>query len=266
MFTFRTLFRSANCGIITNRTYFTVTKCCQNYIKPSPLNQVFTEERNFTKNEILYTSVRQYAKSKDKKKEKGKAKVAINESQLSEVINLESLKTHMQKAVETLKDEYTKHLSVRTNAGSIESIPVELDGKTHTLQELAQIVRKNPKTMVVNMSVFPQAIPAALKAIEKSGMNLNPQQDGTTLYIPVPKVTTEHRENLAKNAKALFIKCRDAVKDVQNKQIKSLKKKDKLSEDLVKNCEQQVVAIANTYVTEAEKILESKQKELLMKN
>lgn len=66
-------------------------------------------------------------------------------------------------------------------------IRVGLDGKDHTLQELAQIVRKNPKTIVVNMSVFPQAIPAALKAIEKSGMNLNPQQDGTTIFIPVPK-------------------------------------------------------------------------------
>jgi ribosome recycling factor len=73
------------------------------------------------------------------------------------------------------------------SAGSIEGLPIEFDGKMHTLQELAQIVRKNPKMLVVNMSVFPQAIPAALKAIEKSGMNLNPQQDGTTLYIPVPK-------------------------------------------------------------------------------
>lgn len=37
------------------------------------------------------------------------------------------------------------------------------------------------------MMNFPQAIPSVIKAIEKSGMNLNPQQDGTTLFIPVPK-------------------------------------------------------------------------------
>lgn len=55
------------------------------------------------------------------------------------------------------------------------------------MQELAQIVRKNPKLIVINMGVFPQAIPAALEAISKSGMNLNPQQEGTTLYVPVPK-------------------------------------------------------------------------------
>lgn len=64
---------------------------------------------------------------------------------------------------------------------------VNVDGTDHTLQELAQIVRKNPKTVVVNMAVFPQAIPDVVKAISSSGMNLNPQQEGTTLYIPVPK-------------------------------------------------------------------------------
>jgi ribosome recycling factor len=71
--------------------------------------------------------------------------------------------------------------------GSIETLPVSLDGKEYELQELAQIVRKNPKTIVINMSSFPQAVTAALQSIGKSGMNLNPQQDGTTLFIPIPK-------------------------------------------------------------------------------
>ncbi|RZC34593.1 ribosome-recycling factor, mitochondrial, partial [Asbolus verrucosus] len=135
-------------------------------------------------------------------------------------------------------------------------------GKEHKLQELAQIVRKNPKTIVINMAVFPQAIPAALKAIQKSGMNLNPQQDGTTLFIPIPKITTEHRENLAKNAKSFFIKCRDAVRDVQTKQVKNLKKKDKISQDVARNAELQIISIADGFISQAEKILESKQKEL----
>lgn len=71
--------------------------------------------------------------------------------------------------------------------GSIESLEIQFDGKEYTLQELAEVVRKDPKTVVINMSVFPQAIPDTLKAINKSGLNLNPQQDGTTLFIPIPK-------------------------------------------------------------------------------
>jgi ribosome recycling factor len=265
MFAVRILARNVN-YVALHRSYVSLGQKCQNHVEKLSAIPVVTRDALCEKKTSSVIPTRHYAKSKDKKKEKGKSKVAINESELSEALNVESLKNQMQKALDLLKNDFLKHLSVRTNAGSIEGLPIEFDGKTHTLQELAQIVRKNPKMLVVNMSVFPQAIPAALKAIEKSGMNLNPQQDGTTLYIPVPKVTTEHRENLAKNAKTLFIKCRDSIRDVQVKQVKSLKKKDKLSQDTARNFEQQVIAIADGFISEAEKILESKQKELIGKD
>lgn len=166
--------------------------------------------------------------------------------------------------------------------GSIESLIVNVDGTDHTLQEVAQISRKNPKTVVISMAVFPQAIPAAMKALTGSGMNLNPQQEGTTLYIPIPKwvsivlikrgltifcfrVTKEHRENLAKGAKAHFVKCKDKLKDIQNKYIKSLKKKSSVSEDTIHQAQEQIIAITDSYVKEAERILTAKQNELLGK-
>ncbi|XP_076262982.1 mitochondrial ribosome recycling factor 1 [Rhynchophorus ferrugineus] len=222
-----------------------------------------TKKPFFENSHTLANSVRYYAKGKNKKKEKGKTKVEINENQIGEYVNVESLKKQMVATISQLEEDFVKHLSLRSSAGAIESIQVNLDGNDHTLQELAQIVRKNPKTIVINFANFPQAIPAALKAIAKSGMNLNPQQDGTTLFIPVPKVTKEHREQLSKNAKQLFIKCRDSVKDTQQKYIKQLKQKDKVSEDIVRNVEQQIIAIADTFVAEAESLLNRKQSELL---
>lgn len=71
--------------------------------------------------------------------------------------------------------------------GSLENLPVSFENQKYTMIELGQIIRKNPKTIIINMNSFPQAIPAVLKAISNSGMNLNPQQDGTSLFIPVPK-------------------------------------------------------------------------------
>lgn len=209
--------------------------------------------------------VRNYAKGKDKKKEKGKnaTKVQINENQLREIINLDSLNTQMDKTLETMKDEFVKNLSLRSTTGSIETLKISIDGKDHELQEIAQIVRKNPKTIVINMISFPQVIPTVLTALEKSGMNLNPQQDGTTIFIPVPKVTKEHRENLSKNAKILFLKCKDGIKDVQNNQIKKLKRMTEISTDENHSIQSQVTAIADKYITQAEKLLEAKQSELI---
>lgn len=54
------------------------------------------------------------------------------------------------------------------------------------------------------------------------------------------RVTKEHRENLAKNAKALFIKCRDSIRDVQNKYVKSVKNNSTISQDLSHNIQEQV--------------------------
>ena len=71
--------------------------------------------------------------------------------------------------------------------GSIESLPVEFEGGEYTLQEIAQIGRKGPQLLVVNLSAFPQAMKNVLKAINDSGMGLNPQQDGTTIFISIPK-------------------------------------------------------------------------------
>jgi ribosome recycling factor len=208
--------------------------------------------------------VRNYAKGKDKKKDsKNPTKVVINEEQLSSVVNLDNLKSQMDKCIGTLKDEFVKNLSLRSTTGAIDNLKVSADGKEYQLQELGQIIRKNPKTIVINLIGFPQLIPNVLQALSKSGMNLNPQQDGTTLFVPVPKVTKEHREQLAKNAKALFIKCRDSIKDVQNEHLKKVKRKTDISADLNHQIQNQIIAFGNQFITEAEKLLQIKQNELL---
>lgn len=216
---------------------------------------------------LSMTNTRYYAKGKDKKKaDKGKKKVSIDESVLSDIIDSEKLHSQLQSCVDHLKEDYIKNLSLRSTSGSIETLPVKYDGSDYKLQELAQVIRQNPKSVILNLSSFPQAIPAVLEAIQKSGMNLNPQQDGTKLFIPIPKVTKELRESLAKNAKALFIKCKTNVKDVQTKFIKSVKTKEKsegLSADLSRNIVEQVTAICDSYVAQAEKIFLSKEAELL---
>lgn len=71
---------------------------------------------------------------------------------------------------------------------------------------------------------------------------------------------------LAKSAKQHFVKCKDAIKDVQLKFTKQIKKKEGLSEDLVRNVEAQLAAIADQFISLAEQILESKQNELAGKD
>lgn len=209
---------------------------------------------------------RNYAKAK-KIKEKAKSKgghiVHLTDERLQEIINVDGYRTKMEKTIQKLEDDFIKNLSLRSTTGSIETVRVKFDGEEHELQDIAQIVRKNPKTIIINMTAFPQAITAALKALEKSGMNLNPQQDGTTIFVPVPKVTKEHRSNLAKGAKVLFTKCREHIKDAQTEVIRKIKNNKKIAEDENHSAQAQVTEMADVYVAQAEKMLDTKQKELL---
>lgn len=234
----------------------------QNFVSVTKYNA------NYSRNWLgMLISSRNYAKGKDKKKDKNK-KVTVNEEELNAVINVETMKHQMQSAIDNMKEDYIKNVSLRSTTGSLENLTVTYEGQENTLQELAQIIRKNPKTIVVNMTAFPQVIPNALEAIQKSGMNLNPQQDGTTLFIPIPKVTKEHREILAKSAKSIFVKCRDSIKDVQSKYNRTIKNKEKggLSQDTSQASQNQVNSVGEQFVAQAQKIYQDKEAELLGKD
>nr|CAG4635073.1 EOG090X0DUK [Alona affinis] len=197
-----------------------------------------------------FITCRFYSKGKEKGDKKKKAAIVVDEREIAELIDVTQLKTDLQMSLDQLKADYVKNLTIRSASGSIESLPVEFEGETFTLQELAQIGRKGAQLMVVNLSGFPQAIKNVLKAINDSGMGLNPQQDGTTIFIPLPKVTKEYRESLAKNAKVLFQKFKDNCRDIQNRYIREVRKKEKdVSADLSHSVQQQIHAIAEHYWT-----------------
>jgi len=84
--------------------------------------------------------------------------------------------------------------------------------------------------------------------------------------VPVPRVTHEHREMLAKNAKALCEKTKDKLRHIQNSFDREVKKaKQTHSEDLIHNLHETVLATTKTYVEKAHSIMEAKQQELLNK-
>ncbi|XP_011636896.1 ribosome-recycling factor, mitochondrial [Pogonomyrmex barbatus] len=211
------------------------------------------------RNISILTSILAKSKNRGEKKQKTQH---IDYNEFEQVVDVNKLTSQFDKAIENLKDNFTQHLSLRTSVGAIEMLPVRFEGKDYMLQELAEINRK-PKLIVLNVSIFPQAIPDILKSLMKNQMKLNPQQDGTTIYIPIPKITKEHRENLSKNAKSFYVKCCDNVRQIRNKQIKMVKQKENLAKDLVLRLESYIDILSHQYIANAEQILKIKQKELL---
>lgn len=247
------IYRSIHVSAAYQRMTLSVTNCFapSNLCSPASSNTYLT---------------RSYAKSKDKGKDKGKksgGNVQANSAQMNAVVDYNKLKEQLVHAMQYFQEDFDKNLSIRSTTGEIESLNIQFDGKVYELQELAQIIRKNPKNILLNMTSFPAAIPDVLKAIQGSGLNLNPQQDGTTIIIPVPKVTKEHREHLVKNAKVLFYKHRDIIKNINITHVKEAKAKTGVSADLIHSVTSQISTMTDKCLSDTKLIYTRKCADLL---
>ncbi|KAM9720529.1 ribosome-recycling factor, mitochondrial isoform 2-T2 [Dama dama] len=157
-----------------------------------------------------------------------------------------------------------RHFATKKAKGSLDSITVvTADGKL-ALNQIGQISMKSPQLILVNMASFPECTAAAIKAIRESGMNLNPEVEGTLIRVPIPKVTREHREMLVKLAKQNTNKAKDSLRKVRTNAINKVKKsKDKASEDTIRLIEKQISQMADDTVAELDRHLAVKTKELL---
>ncbi|XP_061657511.1 ribosome-recycling factor, mitochondrial isoform X2 [Syngnathoides biaculeatus] len=208
---------------------------------------------------------RLYATKKAKAKTKGQAaKVNISAALVEDIISLKEVKEDMMAVVNVLKDDFTRNLSIRTSPGALDHIQVSTQDGKFPLNQLGQVSMKSPQLIMVNMSSYPEATAAAVRALRESSMNLNPDVDGTIIKVPVPKVTREHRENLAKTAKLFSNKAKDSLRRVRSNAVAQVKKaKEGHSEDTIRLVEKQIQQMADNIAADIEKQLAAKTKELL---
>lgn len=79
----------------------------------------------------------------------------------------------------------------------------------------------------------PQYMKKVEEAIAKSNLGLNPQIDKTTIFLNIPKVTREHRENLSKSAKRMFETSMTKLKELNKKFTRKVSDSKTASRDLV---------------------------------
>ncbi|XP_061460032.1 ribosome-recycling factor, mitochondrial [Rhineura floridana] len=207
---------------------------------------------------------RHLATKKAKAKGKGQARVNINASLVEDIISLDEVDKDMRSVVKALQEDFSKSLSIRTSPGALDHIIVTTKDGKFPLNQLGQISLKPPQLILVNMSSFPESAAAALKAIQESGMNLNPEADGPIIRVPVPMVTREHRENLVTVAKQLTNRAKESLRKVRAGAINQTKKaKSSVSEDTIKLIEKQIQQMVDDTAGEMDTLLAAKTKELL---
>jgi ribosome recycling factor len=104
------------------------------------------------------------------------------------------------------------------------------------------------------------------KAIQKSELSVNPNNDGKVIRINIPPLTEERRKDLVKVTKNTAEQSRVAVRAARrdaNEEIKKAKTDAELSEDEAKKATDEIQKLTDRYIEEINKVLESKEKEIL---
>ena len=149
-----------------------------------------------------------------------------------------------------------------------DEIQVHFEGDTYPLNEIASLSKKDPKKVIIDASAFPQAATNIMTAIRDSGMNLNPQQEGLTIYVPIPKVTKEFREKLAAGAKKKLTESKDSFRKVQNKFIKKVSESElsgDVSKDDARAASDAIKSITDNFMSLGDQLCANKCKDILGK-
>jgi ribosome recycling factor len=184
---------------------------------------------------------------------------------------LDPLLKEMQKqgdhSLEFLRNEFRGIRTGRASPGLVEPLRVEVEsyGSTMTIKELGAVGVAEGNVIVIK-PYDPVTLRDIQRAIDQSGLGINPQNDGKMIRLPVPPLSTERRKQLVdqinKLAEAQKVVVRNARRDT-NKAIDAAQKAKTLTEDEAKRGQDQTQKITDEFIKKLEALVAEKSKEIM---
>jgi len=171
----------------------------------------------------------------------------------------------MGKKNEALKVAFSKIRTGRAHPSILEGVKISYYGAESPLSQVANISVEDARTLIVR--VWDRAmVPDVEKAILKAGLGLNPSVAGEVVRVPLPPLTEETRKGYTKQAKQaaenMRVGIRNIRRDIMNN-LKELSKNKKINEDEERKGQDDIQKLTNKFISEVDKQLELKEKDLM---
>ena len=178
--------------------------------------------------------------------------------------DLNELEKRMHGAMDALKKEFAGLRTGRASVNLLDPVMVEAYGQRMPLNQVGTVSAPEPRLLTVSVWDKGLVTPTA-KAIREAGLGLNPSPDGQMIRIPIPELTTERRNELAKLAHKYAEQGKVAVRNVRRDGMDSLKKAEKdhkISEDEHRQKADEVQKLTDRFVKLVDDALAHKEKEI----
>ena len=152
----------------------------------------------------------------------------------------------------------------RANPHVLDKIKVDYYGTPTPLQQVGNITV--PEARMIQIAPWEKSLIKDIeKAILSSDIGITPSNDGVVIRLVFPELTEERRKDLVKEVKKKAEECKVAVRNIRRDGNDAFKKlaKAEISEDEIKELEENLQKITDKYIKEVDAMTEEKSKEIL---
>ena len=171
----------------------------------------------------------------------------------------------MAKSVDFFRKDLASIRAGRANPAILDKIVVDYYDTPTPLNQLGTISAPEPRLLLI-VPWDKSVLGAIEKAIQKSDLGLNPNNDGNMIRLAVPQLTEERRGQVVKSTRKKGEDCKVSVRNIRRDvadKIKAEEKAKACSEDEAKDANDALQKSTDKHVKEIDKVLEAKEKEIM---
>lgn len=171
----------------------------------------------------------------------------------------------MQKAVAATQQELAVIRTGRPNPGILDRVTIDYYGTPAPIKQVANISVQDGSVLLIQPYDRGQ-LSDIEKAISKSDLGLNPNNDGSVLRINIPPLSAERRQEMVKTVKKMGEDGKVAIRNIRRDaadELNKLKKEAALSEDQLRGELDDLQKLTDNRVKDIENLLAAKEKDIL---
>jgi ribosome recycling factor len=171
----------------------------------------------------------------------------------------------MEKSVDYMVHEFAAVRTGKASPALVENVDVQAYGSTMKLKQLALITTPEPRLLVVQ-PFDAGTVPDIERALRESKIGIQPAVDGKIIRLPIPELSEERRKDLVRSLGKMAEEARVRVRANRRTamdEAKKLKTSGELTEDGLRDLEDDVQKLTDRFVKSVDEHLQRKENEIM---
>mgnify|MGYP000817390308 FL=1 len=171
----------------------------------------------------------------------------------------------MNKTIRVFEENLSEIRAGRANPAILNKITVDYYGVPTPINQVAGISVPEARMILIqpwDMNLLKEIE----KEILKSDIGINPNNDGKVIRLAFPELNEERRKEIVKDIRKLAEEAKVAIRSIRRDamdEAKEMQKKSEITEDDLKNEENEIQKLTDKKVEEIDSMLASKEKEIM---